>query len=159
MPIVFKSQIEQPETFTKFREKHMYRNLGMEYCNFIKIDTSTQVFSVTFWKRLRILNMQNICKRLLQKKRPQQSCFPVNFEKLLIIRFYQNTLDPHHSRQNFNPRATHASLFFCNTPKFYGSLPPTSPMQKLDPRHPLTQAPTLPTPHTLFSRFKTLYAI
>ena len=43
-----KSQIEQPETFTKFREKHMYRNLGMEYCNFIKIDTSTQVFSVTF---------------------------------------------------------------------------------------------------------------
>ena len=92
--------------------------------------------------------MQNICKRLLQKKRLQKSCFPVNFEKLLIIRFYQNTLDSHHSRQDFNPRATHASLFFCHTPKFYGSLPPTPPMQKLDPRHPLTQAPTLPTSTT-----------
>ena len=82
----------------------------------------------------------------LFNRRFQHRCFPLNFAKLK-----KYLLTKHHTpTPKFWP--TPLTLFVWPMPKFYGPTLPTLPKPKFDQHYPLTHAPTLPTPPTLFSR-------
>ena len=132
--------------------KNDKQNIVIKVCScstnqvFLKISQNSQETTCAWVSFLnKIAGLQHAT---LFNKRLLHRCFPVNFAKLLIIPFQQNTSDPLQLRQNFNPRRSR--LFFWPTPKFYGHTPPTSKSQPapltpifynprlnfMDPRHP-----------------------
>ena len=114
--------------------KNDKQNIVIKVCScstnqvFLKISQNSQETTCAWASFLnKIAGLQHAT---LFNKRLLHRCFPVNFAKLLIIPFQQNTSDPLQLRQNFNPRRSR--LFYDRRQNF---MDPRHPRQNLDPRH------------------------
>ena len=125
--------------------KNDKQNIVIKVCScstnqvFLKISQNSQETTCAWVSFLnKIAGLQHAT---LFNKRLLHRCFPVNFAKLLLIPFQQNTSDPLQLRQNFNPRRSR--LFYDRRQNF---MDPRHPRQNLTPSTHAPTLPILPTP-------------